>query len=105
MELYQHYQKVSLELRKSNDRLRAELQLRHVNYHIFQNIPGEFLDSAILLSRLACIRCPLSASLNSIMPFDALRSRVWYFNVYHVFQTIVVSSHTVMKLTVFTFAH
>eukprot|EP00112_Aurelia_sp_Birch-Aquarium-sp1_P013080 Seg2762.2 transcript_id=Seg2762.2/GoldUCD/mRNA.D3Y31 product="Thyroid receptor-interacting protein 11" protein_id=Seg2762.2/GoldUCD/D3Y31 len=29
VELFQHYQKVSLELRKSNDRLRAERQLRH----------------------------------------------------------------------------
>ena len=99
MELYQHYQKVSLELRKSNDRLRAELQLRHVNYHIFQNIPGEFLDNAILLSRLACICWPLSASLNSIVPFDALRSCVYYFSVCHVTETIVYSSHAVVKLT------
>lgn len=38
MELFQHYQKVSLELRKSNDRLRAERQLRHVNHHFLQNI-------------------------------------------------------------------
>ena len=53
MELYGHYKKVSFELRKSNDRLIAERQLRHVNYHTFQNA---------LLSLLApiCLTSPLT---------------------------------------------
>ncbi|XP_065056179.1 thyroid receptor-interacting protein 11-like isoform X1 [Rhopilema esculentum] len=37
VELYQHHQKVSLELRKSNERLRAEQQLRHASAFQLRN--------------------------------------------------------------------
>lgn len=52
VELYQHYQKVSLELRKSNDRLYAERQLRHVNDHIFQNVFQKAIRIILLLSNI-----------------------------------------------------